>query len=50
MAVAIIGPRRLEREFLAQLLKAVGPQAEKLWDQAGPVREQLSGLFRRASN
>jgi hypothetical protein len=50
VAVAIIGPRRLEREVLAPLQKAVGPQAEKLWDQAGPVREQLSGLFRRAGS
>jgi anti-sigma factor RsiW len=48
IAVAIIGPRRLEREVLAPLQKAVGPQAEKLWDQASPVREQLTGLFRRA--
>ena len=50
VAVAIIGPRRLEREVLAPLQKAVAPQAEKLWDQAGPVREQLTGLFRRAGN
>ena len=50
VAVAIIGPRRLEREVLAPLQKAVGPQAEKLWDQASPVREQLTGLFRRAGS
>jgi hypothetical protein len=48
MAVAIIGPRRLERDVLGPLQKAVGPQAEKLWDQAQPVRAQLTGLFRRA--
>ncbi len=50
VAVALIGPRRLEREVLNPLQKAVGPQAEKLWDQARPAREQLTGLFRRAGD
>ncbi len=50
MAVALIGPRRLEREVLNPLQKAVGPQAEKLWDQARPAREQLTSLFRRAGD
>jgi hypothetical protein len=48
LAVAILGPKRLEKDVLKPLQKAVGPQAEKLWDQARPVREQLTGLFRRA--
>jgi len=50
LAVAILGPKRLEREVLRPLQKAVGPQAEKLWDQARPAREQLAGLFRRAGD
>ena len=50
LAVAILGPRRLEQEVLKPLQKAVGPQAEKIWDQAKPVREQLTGLFRRAGD
>ena len=50
LAVAILGPRRLEQEVLKPLQKAVGPQAEKLWDQARPVREQLTGLFRKAGD
>lgn len=50
VAVAIIGPRRLQREVLPSLQKAVAPQAEKLWEQAQPVRAQLAGLFRRAGN
>jgi hypothetical protein len=50
VAVALIGPRRLEREVLNPLQKAVGPQAEKLWDQARPAREQLTTLFRRAGD
>ena len=48
LAVAILGPKRLERDVLRPLQKAVGPQAEKLWDQARPVREQMAGLFSRA--
>ena len=48
LAVAILGPKRLEREVLKPLQKAVGPQAEKLWEQARPVREQMTGLFSRA--
>ena len=50
LAVAILGPKRLEQEVLKPLQKAVGPQAEKIWDQAKPVREQLTGLFRRAGD
>jgi hypothetical protein len=50
LAVAILGPKRLEQEVLRPLQKAVGPQAEKLWDQARPAREQLTGLFRRAGD
>ena len=50
VAVAIIGPRRLQTEVLPSLQKAVAPQAEKMWDQAKPVREQLAGLFHRAGD
>ena len=50
LAVAILGPKRLERDVLKPLQKAVGPQAEKLWDQARPVRAQLATLFRYAGD
>jgi NAD/NADP transhydrogenase alpha subunit len=50
LAVAILGPKRLEQEVLKPLQKAVGPQAEKLWDQSRPVRDQLTGLFRKAGD
>jgi hypothetical protein len=50
LAVAILGPKRLEREVLKPLQKAVRPQAEKLWEQARPAREQLAGLFQRAGD
>lgn len=50
LAVALLGPKRLEQEVLRPLQKAVGPQAEKLWDQSRPVREQLTGIFRKAGD
>jgi hypothetical protein len=50
LAVALLGPKRLEQEVLKPLKKAVGPQAEKLWDQAKPARDQLTGLFRKAGD
>ena len=50
LAVAILGPKRLEREVFKPLQKAVGPQAEKLWEQARPVREQMAGLLHRAGS
>lgn len=49
LAVALIGPRRLEREVLKPLRHAVEPQAEKLWAQSRPLREQIAGLFQSAS-
>ena len=49
LAVILIGPRRLEREVLKPLRGAVEPQAEKLWAESRPLREQIAGLFRSAS-
>jgi len=49
LAVALIGPKKLEREVLKPLRSAIEPQTEKLWAQSRPLREQLAGLFRSAS-
>jgi hypothetical protein len=49
LAVALIGPRRLEREVLRPLRRAIEPQAEKLWTDSQPLREQIASLFRSAS-
>ena len=49
LAVALIGPRRLEREVLNPLRNAIEPQAEKLWADSRPLREQIAGLFHSAS-
>ena len=49
IAVALIGPKRLEREVLTPLRGAIEPQAEKLWADARPLRDQIAGLFKSAS-
>jgi hypothetical protein len=49
LAVALIGPKRIEREVLKPLRDAVEPQAEKLWSDSRQLREQIANLFRRAT-
>jgi hypothetical protein len=49
LAVALVGPKRLEREVLRPLRGAIEPQAEKLWADSRPLREQFAGLFTAAS-
>lgn len=49
LAIAIFGPRRFQREIVQPVREAVSDQAEKLWSEARPVREQLSGLIARAA-
>ena len=49
IAVALIGPKRIEREVLRPLRGAIEPQAEKLWADSKPLREQIAGLFQSAS-
>lgn len=48
LAVALIGPKRLEREVLTPLRGAIEPQAEKIWADSQPLREQIAGLFKSA--
>ncbi|HKU54207.1 MAG TPA: hypothetical protein VJP60_02500 [Rhizomicrobium sp.] len=49
IAVALIGPKRIEREVLRPLRGVLEPQAEKLWADAKPLRDQIAGLFKSAS-
>lgn len=49
LAVALIGPRRIEREVIKPLRSAIEPQADRLWAESRPLREQIAGLFRSAS-
>lgn len=49
LAVTLIGPKKLERQVLKPLRNAIEPQAERLWAESRPLREQIAGLFRSAS-
>jgi hypothetical protein len=49
LTVALVGPRRLERDVIKPLRGAIEPQAEKLWAEAKPLRNQIAGLFRDAT-
>ena len=49
LAVALVGPKRIEREVLKPLRGAIEPQAEKLWADSKPLREQIAGLFKSAT-
>ena len=48
LAVAVVGPKRLERDVIKPLRGAIEPQAEKLWADSRPLREQIAGLFQNA--
>ena len=45
LAIAIVGPRRLEKDVIRPLRGAIEPQAEKLWAESKPVRDQIAQLF-----
>ena len=49
LAVALIGPKRLEREVIRPLRGTLEPQAEKLWADSKPLRDQIAGLFKSAT-
>src|SRR3954467_14645557 len=49
LAVAVVGPKRLERDVIKPLRGAIEPQAEKLWADSRPLREQIAGLFKSAT-
>jgi len=49
LTLALVGPKRLEREVLRPLRGAIEPQAEKLWADSRPLRDQIAGLFQSAT-
>lgn len=49
LAIALVGPARLQREVLRPLRGAIEPQAEKLWAESRPLRDQIAGLFQSAT-
>ena len=49
LAVALVGPKRIEQEVIKPLRGKLEPQAEKLWSDSKPLREQIAGLFQSAT-
>jgi hypothetical protein len=49
LAIALVGPKRLEKEVIRPLRGAIEPQVEKLWADAKPLREQIADLFQNAT-
>jgi NAD/NADP transhydrogenase alpha subunit len=50
LAIAIFGPRRFQRVVVQPVRSAVSDQAERLWNDAQPLRNQLGGLIERTTN
>lgn len=48
VAVALVGPKRIENDVIKPLRGAIEPQAEKLWADTKPLRKQIRELFRSA--
>src|SRR3954470_9757963 len=49
LAVAVVGPKRIEQDVIKPLRGKLEPQAEKLWADSKPLREQIAGLFQNAT-
>ena len=49
LAVAVVGPKRIERDVIKPLRSAIEPQAEKLWSDSRGLRDQIAGLFHSAT-
>ena len=49
LAVAVVGPKRIERDVIKPLRGAIEPQAEKLWADSRGLRDQIAGLFKSAT-
>ena len=48
LAVALVGPKRIEQDVIKPLRGKLEPQAEKLWADSKPLRDQIAGLFQSA--
>ena len=47
LAVAIMGPQRFNRQLVRPTRDAVNDQADRLWSDSRPLREQLGRLIDR---
>ena len=50
LAVAAFGPKRFKRQVLEPVRQAVGEQAERLWSDSRPLRDEIGKLFERAQS
>ncbi len=50
LAVAIIGPRRIEQQVIRPIRGRVGQEAERLWSESRPLREQFAELVQSAGS
>jgi hypothetical protein len=50
LAVAIIGPARIQSQVIRPLRGRVEEGAEQLWDESGPLRGQIAKLFDTAGS
>jgi len=48
LAVAIIGPKRLQQDVLKPLRGRVEEHTARLWDDSRSLRDQIAGLFESA--
>lgn len=48
LAVAIIGPKRIEQEVLRPIRGRARHEAERLWNDSQPLRDQIGSLFNAA--
>jgi hypothetical protein len=50
LAVAIIGPRRIEQQVIRPIRGRVSQEAERLWSESRPLREQIAELVQSAGS
>jgi NAD/NADP transhydrogenase alpha subunit len=50
LAVAIVGPRRIEQQVIRPIRGRVGQEAERLWSESRPLREQFAQLVQSAGS
>ena len=50
LGIAIFGPKRFQRELLQPAGRAVGNQADRIWTESRPLRDQLGTLIEQAGS
>src|SRR5690349_20804147 len=50
LSLALFGPKRFNRQVVQPVRVAMGDQAERIWSESRPLREQIGKLFERAQS